>query len=184
MTRRSVPDRIRRALSCLPVTGSERVLEIGCGVGTAAAALLAGHPGLRYVAVDRSPTAVAATSRRTAQYVDEGRCRVIRADLSALPSALLPKAQFDLAFALNVNLFWTTLADAESDLLAGYLRPAGVLVLLYELPDAARLPDVSDRVLRSMAAGGLAASADVAAGHLVISAERMQRGRSEQRSER
>lgn len=68
-----VPDRVQRAVALLDLRGDEVVLEIGPGPGAAAELVLARHPGVRYVAVDRSATAVARTTARNRAAVDRGR---------------------------------------------------------------------------------------------------------------
>jgi tRNA (cmo5U34)-methyltransferase len=50
-------------LSCLPAT-VRRVVDLGCGDGRLLALVLAAHPGATGVAVDSSPTMLAAAGRR------------------------------------------------------------------------------------------------------------------------
>lgn len=169
-----VPARILRALACLEVTGTERVLEVGCGLGHAAHYLLRTHPAMTYTAVDRSQHAVDATRARNADFAAQGRLRVVRAELADVTSAVGEPERFDLAFAVNVNSFWTKRAAREAAALAQQLRPAGALVLFFELPDPTRAAHVGERVLASLHAAAelRVAPASSEHGHLVIRARR------------
>ncbi len=60
-------------------------------------------------------------------------------------------AQFDKAFAVDVNVFWTTPADPECAILAQVLRPGGVVRLVYAGPD----PDGADRDVGATAGANL-----------------------------
>ena len=65
--------------------------------------------------------------------------------------------RFDKAFGVNVNLFWTTTADAELGVLSSVLEPGGVVHLVYEMPDEPR-GDVLDRVEANFARHRFAAA--------------------------
>lgn len=64
---------------------------------------------------------------------------------------------FDKAFGVNVNLVWTTCADAECQVLQKILAPSGVLHLVYDL-SADRDCDVTYRVAATLDQHGLAAT--------------------------
>ena len=59
----------------VPLTGSERVVELGCGHGVAAGLLCDRLPDGTYLGIDRSPTMVEAAERRTRVHVEVGRAR-------------------------------------------------------------------------------------------------------------
>nr|WP_231135097.1 class I SAM-dependent methyltransferase [Motilibacter deserti] len=107
----------------------DRVLEAGCGTGVAAglvcATLTTGH----LLAVDRSATAVARALARNEAYVESGVLTVRRAALAGLD---VEPRSFDRAFAVNVNVFWTSPAADECAALARALRPGGRLCVLYD----------------------------------------------------
>ncbi|MFF2269011.1 SAM-dependent methyltransferase [Cellulosimicrobium cellulans] len=128
----AVPERVERAVALLDLRGDAAVLEIGPGPGAAVELVLARYPGVRYVALDRSATAVARTTARNRAAVDDGRLVVRQGDVSDPDLADTLGGPFDVAFAVNVNVFWTRAAHAESSALAALLVPGGVLWLVYE----------------------------------------------------
>ncbi|MHA7887719.1 tRNA1(Val) (adenine(37)-N6)-methyltransferase [Roseicyclus sp.] len=82
---RAATDPVFLAAACPARTG-ESVLELGCGVGTAALCLAARVPGLRLTGVERQAgyTALARSNAEAAGVEME----VVEADLSRLPAAL------------------------------------------------------------------------------------------------
>ncbi|GAA4287622.1 class I SAM-dependent methyltransferase [Georgenia daeguensis] len=168
-----VPTRIDAAIRHLDPAGTERVLEIGGGTGVAVEILLDTFPRLTCTAVDRSARAVDQTRRRNARFVEEGRLTVVEADVADLTAALGADATFDLALAVNVNVFWTRQAVHEAGALAAHLRPGGRLCLVYELPDGRRpREDVADRVVRSLDVPGLRTAVRAEDGLLVVTSRR------------
>ncbi|HYH31975.1 MAG TPA: class I SAM-dependent methyltransferase [Pseudonocardia sp.] len=123
-----VPDRVRWAVELLDPGAPERILEVGCGPGVAAALVCPRLSTGRMLATDRSALAVDRTSRRNTEHVAAGRLEVLRSALDALTA---PPASFDQAFAINVNLFWVRDATAELQVLRRVLRPGGLLHVLY-----------------------------------------------------
>lgn len=103
-----MPDRFAWALQRLRLRTTSRVLEIGCGTGVMLAQV-ADRARLA-VGIDRSATAIAKARTRNRAAISDGRV-VVRT--GSLASVSLPEAPFDLAFAINVNLVWTTDATAE-----------------------------------------------------------------------
>jgi SAM-dependent methyltransferase len=147
----AVPDRIRWAVDVLDPRPSDRLLEIGCGPGVAAQLVCERlGDGGTLLALDRSAVAVRRTGERNAAHVAAGRLEVRQASLA---DAGLPPAGLDAAFAVNVNVFWTTPATAELAVLAVALRPGGALHLLW----GADGPQSGDRVTATVAAGLAAA---------------------------
>ncbi|WP_052436806.1 class I SAM-dependent methyltransferase [Georgenia sp. SUBG003] len=156
----AVPARIVRAVDALGLAGGERVLEIGCGNGAAAQLVLDRHPDVTYVAVDRSAVAVARTAERNAAAARAGRLRVVRSPVERLAEEL--SGPFDLAFAVNVNVFWTSVATGPAQVLADLLVPGGAIWLFYDGPDGAGARRTVAPVLRSLAVPALRAhEADV-----------------------
>lgn len=127
-----VPGRARFAAAVVDAGPGSRVLEVGSGPGAAAAlvcARLDPAAGGRMTAADRSAVAVARTTERCADAVATGVLAVVRSDLAGLR---LPDASVDVAFAVNLNLFWTRDPGPELAVLAAVLAPGGVLHVLYE----------------------------------------------------
>ncbi|BDW86844.1 tRNA1(Val) (adenine(37)-N6)-methyltransferase [Roseicyclus marinus] len=82
---RAATDPVFLAAAC-PAQPGERVLELGCGVGTAALCLAARVGGLRLVGVERQE-AYADLARKNAEAAGV-TMEVVTADLTALPPAL------------------------------------------------------------------------------------------------
>ena len=117
------------------------VLELGCGRGVLAAALMGRVD--EYLGVDRSAHAVDASRRRLAALETTTRWAVHHGTLDTVPA---PQAAVDLAVAVNVNLFWAGSARRELDRLSTLLTPNGCLVLVYQTPGGA-----DDRLLDPLA---------------------------------
>jgi SAM-dependent methyltransferase len=131
---------------------AERVLEAGCGPGVAAGLVCDRLTTGSLLAVDRSPAAIARTSARNAAHLAAGRLTTRQA-----PVAELDLSGFDAAFAVDVNVFWTTPTAPDLAVLARALRPGGRLLILY----GANGPTAGDRITtpiaRGMTAAGLTA---------------------------
>ncbi|MFC0678482.1 class I SAM-dependent methyltransferase [Lysobacter korlensis] len=140
MGSRGVPARIRWAVERLPVELLSSVLEIGCGSG-AAAQLVCDllDPGT-LTALDRSETAIRRTAERNPDHLASGRLRLVTGELASLDADV---GAFDLAFAVNVNLFWTRDPAAELAVLDHVIRPGGTLHLFYDAGPAG----TADKVL-------------------------------------
>lgn len=132
-------DRHTWAVELLDLRPSQHVLEIGCGTGTASALAAERLTTGSITAIDRSATAIA---RATATHP---AIRFLEATVEALDGS------FDVAFAINVNLFWTGDAAAECAALRRLLTPAGVLVVVYE-PPPARVDELGHRVAATLTA--------------------------------
>ncbi len=122
------PDRVRWALEVIDPGPADDLLEIGCGAGVAASLVCARLRSGRLLAVDRSPVAVERTARRNQDHVAAGRLAVRQSELHALD---VSAAEFDAAYAIDVNVFWTRQPGPELTVLARALRPSGRLLVLY-----------------------------------------------------
>jgi SAM-dependent methyltransferase len=148
-----VPERIAWAVELLRVQPDDQILELGCGPGVAAALVaeqLAGGDG-RLVAIDRSATAIERARARTAAHVEAGRVELRQVDVADFRSE---PQQFDTAFAVNLNVFWTSPADAELRVLAAVLRPGGSLRLIYEGMPGGGPPDVGPAIAARLVGHG------------------------------
>jgi SAM-dependent methyltransferase len=106
--------------------GDRRVLDLGCGVGTAALYLAQRRP-VEVVGVSISPTQVRLADRFAARGEPlQGRVRFAVADFTALPGDL---TGFDLAFAIE-SFVHADPAAAFFDQAARALRPGGALVVV------------------------------------------------------
>lgn len=130
---------------------TDRVLEVGGGTGASARVvggrLTSGH----LVSVDRSATATSRIATACADLVAAGRLVVVPAPLAELT---LPEHSVDVAFAVDVNVFWTTDAGRELAVLRRVLVPGGRLAVCFGA-DGPRAPRLRERVL-DPAAGNVA----------------------------
>lgn len=145
-----VPARIAWAVELLDPRATDRVLEIGCGPGVAASLVVPRLTEGSMTAIDRSPTAIARAGARNADHVRSGRLTLRQSALADLSG----EQRFDKAFAVNVNVFWTTTAAPECAALRAALVPDGVVHAVY---DDGR-PDAVDRVAANLTREGFVAS--------------------------
>lgn len=123
-------ERIAVAVATLPIRSGMRVLEIGCGPGVAARAVLerVGDTGF-VLGIDRSATAIALAERGSQAGISSGRLdfRAVAAEDFMLGP---DEAPFDLAFALRVGALDGRHPEAGRLALAriaAALRPGGKL---------------------------------------------------------
>lgn len=128
--RPDIPARIAWAVDLLDLAPADRVLEFGCGPGVAAGLAAQRLTEGSVLAIDRSATAISRASARTAAHVDAGRVELAQVALADLRTDRV----FDVAFGVNVNLFWTGPAEAECRVLTDVLAPGGAVHLVYETP--------------------------------------------------
>jgi cyclopropane fatty-acyl-phospholipid synthase-like methyltransferase len=130
--------------------GDRRVLDLGCGVGTAALYLARRRP-VEVVGVSNSPAQVRLANRFAARGGPlQGRVRFAVADFTELPDDL---GGFDLAFAIE-SFVHADPAAAFFEQAARALRPGGALVVI----DDVRATDRPDPALDAFQAGWHAAS--------------------------
>lgn len=153
----SPPERLTWAVELLDLAPSSSVLEIGCGRGVAAELVCCRLDGGRYVGVDRSPTAVAAATERNAEQVAAGIAQFQLTALEDLDPASL--GRFDVAFAVNVNLFWLRPAAEELAILRRVLRPQGRLHLVFDPPGASRADSLEEALVEHLTRAGFTCSA-------------------------
>ncbi len=146
-------DRNAWAIERLDPQPDDRVLEIGCGPGVAAALVCERLPRGRLTAIDRSATGVRRTRSRLAAHLAVGRAVVQQSDLAGFRA---PPASFEAALAVNVNVFWTGPAEAEAAVLAEVLAPGGRVVLVYEGPPSGGGRDVAPSVAAALGRVGCA----------------------------
>jgi trans-aconitate methyltransferase len=128
--RREVPARVAWAVEQLDLAPTDRVLEFGCGPGVAASLVADRVVDGSVLAIDRSATAIDRARARNAGHIDAGRLVLEQVALADLRT----DRRFDVAFAVNVNLFWTGPADTECGVLAALLAPGGAVHLVYDSP--------------------------------------------------
>lgn len=145
-----LPQRISWAVELLKPARGMSVLEVGCGRGIAAQAVCGALGPGGYLGVDRSKVAIGAAEKLNAAAVSKG---VAEFRLGELAEVGFGRKRFDLALAINVNVFWTGGAD-ELVVLQGVLKPRGKMLLVYEAPWPAKLGEIEGKLRASLAAGG------------------------------
>src|SRR5690606_37003903 len=114
----------------LALTGSETVLEIGCGHGVAVRLVLDWLTTGTITALDRSAKMIAAVEAGAADALASGRLRT-RAE--ALEEADFGEERFDAVFAVNVD-FNLRLGTRWPAMLKSLLKPEGRVVLVFDPP--------------------------------------------------
>ena len=123
-------ERLRSIVEQLAIGPDERVLEIGCGHGVAAALVCERLEGGHLTAVDRSAKMIEAATRRNAAYVEAGTAEFLLADLECLD---LGDRRFDTIFAVRVGLFHRD-PDRARRLAERWLAPGGALFAFFDPP--------------------------------------------------
>ncbi|MCR4649411.1 MAG: methyltransferase domain-containing protein [Lachnospiraceae bacterium] len=106
----------------------EEIVDIGCGGGRNAGALLEKYPAAHVTAIDYSEVSVSKATAYNSEAIKQGRCEVRQGDASALD---LPKEKYDLATAFETIYFWPGLGKCFAEV-AKVLKPGGVFMIVNE----------------------------------------------------
>ena len=139
-------DRLVWAAGVVAPRPADRLLEVGCGHGVLLSLLARRLDDGVVVGVDRSPTMIAAASRRNRASMAAGRVRVHAAPLA---DADLADEEFDVVVSFNVRAFWTP-PGPEWDVVRQVLAPDGRVLVAFSLMDG-DVPAAVDHRIRSLA---------------------------------
>jgi predicted O-methyltransferase YrrM len=145
-----VPERLRWVVQLLDTSPNDEILEIGPGPGVSVSFVCGQLAAWRITAIERSATAIQRATKRNAAHVASGEAVFQHLDLANvdLVRRALSGQRFDKVFAVNINLFWVRLADAELQLIKDLLRPGGVVHLVYETPGEEQASRVANSLRR------------------------------------
>jgi len=148
----AIADRLTWAVEILAVDPSDRILEIGCGYGTAVSLISERLNGGSIVAIDQSDKMIRAAEKLNEHNRTAGIASFIAAPLH---EADLGQGRFNKIFAVNVNLFWMK-AARELDIIRDRLLPEGALYLFNQPPVPDKLRHIADRTSSNLADAGFA----------------------------
>lgn len=115
-------------MSHLSKIAPKEIVEIGCGGGRNAGALLEKYPDAKVTAIDYSDVSVAKATSYNQKMIDAERCVVKQGDVSQLD---LAEEAYDLATAFETIYFWPGLEKCFAEV-AKVLKPGGVFMIVNE----------------------------------------------------
>ncbi len=115
-------------ISHLEVGAPNEMVELGCGGGRNAGALMEKYSSANMTAIDYSPLSVEKAMEYNKAMIDKGRCQVLQGDVSHLT---LPEEKYDLATAFETIYFWPGLEKCFSEV-ARVLKPGGTFMIVNE----------------------------------------------------
>ena len=123
-------ERLRKVVEKLDVRPDDRILEIGCGHGVAAALVCERLERGHLTAIDRSAKMIEAATRRNASHLEAGKAEFIACDLEGCDPE---DRRFDKVFAVRVGLFHREHERARS-IPERWLAPGGELFVFFDEP--------------------------------------------------
>jgi SAM-dependent methyltransferase len=112
-----------------PVGSQFKILDVGCGGGSAIQKLaMAASGGLVY-GIDYADGSIAVSRAHNTQLIEAGRVVIQKASVSQLP---FPDDTFDLVTAIETQYYWPDLKEDMREILR-VLKPAGRLVVIAEM---------------------------------------------------
>ena len=112
------------AFGCVDVGNNDRILDIGCGGGANIEKFLRLTKN-NVDGLDYSELSVAESIRRNRCAVDEGRCRIIHADVSDMP---IEDESYDLVTGFETVYFWPDLAETFKEV-SRIIKPNGQFMI-------------------------------------------------------
>jgi ubiquinone/menaquinone biosynthesis C-methylase UbiE len=110
-------------ITSLGLAPSDAVLEVGCGLATMAADVVAAADGIEYVGLDRSATMIEAARERHRDLIGAGRASFHLASTERVP---FPDGRFSKVFSAGVIHFWPDPATPLAEL-RRVMQPGGII---------------------------------------------------------
>jgi len=148
---RRIADRYRWASDIMDIAPTDRILEVGCGNGAMASLICERLTSGHLVAVDRSATMIARAEADNRQHVANGRASFHTVPIDGFDAQ--PRS-FDVAFAINVNVFWME-PTTELGVIGKALAPEATLFLFTQPPSTGELRQIEAGAVRNLTAAGL-----------------------------
>ncbi|MFC5924512.1 class I SAM-dependent methyltransferase [Micromonospora vulcania] len=145
----------------MAIDEGDRVLEVGCGRGTAARLIGQQLTSGKVTAIDRSATMARLARLRLADLIEAGTAEV-RDD--AIETTDLPSASFDKIFAVNLSLFWIGATPSGIAQVKRLLAPTGMLYVFGERPTEATATAIGRKADALLRAHGFTTSTTTATG--------------------
>lgn len=123
-------ERLRKIIEQIDIQPSDRVLEIGCGHGIAAAFICEHLVDGHLLAVDRSAKMIEVARRRNVAHAVSGRAQFLIADIEALNFG---ERRFEKILAVRLGLFHREPERARK-LVERWLAPGGRVLAVYDQP--------------------------------------------------
>jgi ubiquinone/menaquinone biosynthesis C-methylase UbiE len=114
-----------RAVKELQVTWGAQVLEVGCGTGSMARAVIDQAEGVSYAGIDSSPTMIDAARDRNSDLIGRGLASFHEAYSEQMP---FDGARFTKVFSIGVIHFWPDPLKALTEILR-VMRPGGLMLM-------------------------------------------------------
>lgn len=108
------------AFECIDVEDDDNILDIGCGGGVNIEKFLK-ITSNNVDGLDYSEISVEASTKQNQKAVDAGRCKIIQADVSAMP---IEDKSYDLTTAFETIYFWPDIKETFKEVLR-IIKPAG-----------------------------------------------------------
>ncbi len=146
----TIADRIQWTIDMLEVAPSDRILEIGCGHGSAVSLISRRLKDGMITAIDQSEKMIHIAKKKNAEYESAGKVKFLAAKFH---KAELGHSRFNKIFAVNVNLFWMN-AEHELEIIRERLLPNGSVYLFNQPPIAGKLRFIAERTSHNLMNAG------------------------------
>ena len=130
--------------SHLEFNSNDSILDIGCGGGANLAVFLKKAPNGQITGIDYSDVSVEESTEYNKVAVDEGRCKVLKGDVSNLP---FDDNSFDIITGFETVYFWPQIEDAFKQVLR-VLKPGCTFLVCNETDD--KTNDTYARIIKGM----------------------------------